>query len=151
MDDLRAFMKEYVQRTSLRHAEAATGVGHEAIRKFVEGETERPHGRSIRAFATQYWRERGLVFFAEPGGTEGPVFLASELRAIFPGGKAQALADVRRLFELAERFPDEVPGTSPAMQLWWSRLIEAEYRNELPYRKPRRQGGRARPRDGGKQ
>lgn len=144
-------MKEYVQRTSLRHAEAATGVGHEAIRKFVEGETERPHGRSIRAFTTLYWWERGLVFVSESGGAEAPVFWASELRAIFPGGKAQAIADTDRLFELAERFPDEVPGTSPGMKLWLSRLIEAEYRNELPYRKPRRQGGRARPRGGGKQ
>lgn len=144
-------MKEFVQGTSLRYAEAVTGVGHEAIRKFVDGETERPHGRSIRAFTTLYWKERGLIFVAETGGTEAPVFWASELRAIFPGGKPQATADVRRLFELAERFPEEVPGTLAAMQRWWSRLIEAEYRNELAYRKPRRQGGRGTPGRGGKQ
>jgi hypothetical protein len=149
LDDLRAFMKDFVEGTSLRHAEAVTGVGHEAIRKFVDGETERPHSRSIRTFTRLYWRERGLIFVAESGGTEAPVFWASELRAIFPGGKAQAIAEVRRLFELAERFPDEIPGTAPAMQLWLSRLIEAEYRNELPYRRPRRQGGRGRPRGGG--
>jgi hypothetical protein len=144
-------MKDFVAETSLRHAEAVTGVGHEAIRKFVDGETERPHPRSIRAFTRHYWKERGLVFVAESGGTEAPVFWASELRAIFPGGKPQATADVRRLFELAERFPEELPGTTAAMLRWWSRLIEAEYRNELPYRKPRKQGGRGRPDGGGKQ
>lgn len=138
-------MKEFVDRSSLRHAEAVTGVGHEAIRKFVEGETENPHPRSIKAFTRLYWRERGLVFVAESGGTDAPVFWASELRAIFPGGKPQALAEVRRLFGLAERFPAEAPDTAAAMERWWTRLVEAEYRDELPYRKPRRSGGRGKP------
>ncbi len=130
-----------MDRTSLRDAEAATGVGHEAIRKFVEGETVNPHPRSIKAFTSLYWRERGLVFVAEAGGTEAPVFWASELRAIYPGGKRQADADVRAIFALAERHPEELPGTAGAMKRWWMRLLDAEYRNEMPYRKPRRGRG----------
>lgn len=144
-------MKEFVDRTSLRHAAAVTDLGHEAIRKFVEGSTEKPHPRSIRAFTGLYWRERGLVFVAEAGGSEAPVFWASELRAVFPGGKAQALADVRKVFELAGRFPDELPDTAPGAERWLVRLVDAEYRNEMPYRRPRRRGGRGRPgpKDGG--
>ncbi|HEX2091368.1 MAG TPA: hypothetical protein VHG28_03160 [Longimicrobiaceae bacterium] len=133
-------MKEFVERHTLRDAETITGVTHEAIRKFIEGETERPHPRSLRAFTVLYWRERGLVFLAEAGGSEPPVFWASELRALFPGGREQAVADVRKVFELAERFPDEIPGTAAAMSRWWMRLIEAEYRNELPYPRPHRRG-----------
>ncbi|HEX7240022.1 MAG TPA: hypothetical protein VF263_07135 [Longimicrobiaceae bacterium] len=141
MEDLRAFMKEFVDRTSLRHAKAVTHIGYEAIRQFVEGETEQPHARTLRAFTVLYWRERGLVFVAEAGGSEPPVFWSSELRAIFPGGKEQALADARKLWELAGRHPDEIPATSPAFRKWVLRLIEAEYRDELPYRKPGRRGG----------
>jgi hypothetical protein len=144
VEDLRAFMKELVDRTSLRHAAALTDLGHEAIRKFVEGNTEHPHPRSIKAFTLLYWRERGLVFVSEAGGPEAPVFWASELRGVFPGGRAQALADVRKVFELAERFPEELPGTAGEIRGWMLRVIDAEYRNEMPYRRPRRQGARGR-------
>ncbi len=134
-------MADYVERNSLRDAELATGVAYEAVRKFVKRETEHPNPRSVRGFTRLFWRERGLVFVAE-SGEEAPVLWASELRAIFPKGREQALADVGTLFELAGRHPDELPASSPDVKRWLTRLIEAEYRNELPYRKPRRRGGR---------
>lgn len=134
-------MADYVDRNSLRDAEQVTGVAYEAIRKFVKRETEHPNPRSLKRFTRLFWRERGLVFVAE-GGEEAPVLWASELRAIFPEGREQALADAARIFGLAARHRDELPASAPAVERWLVRLIEAEYRNELPYRKPRRQGGR---------
>lgn len=142
-------MVAYVDRTSLRDAELATGVAYEAVRKFVKGDTEHPNPRSLRAFTRLFWRERGLVFVAE-GGEETPVLWATELRAIFPEGREQALADAARIFELAGLHPDDLPATAPAVQRWLMRLIEAEYRNELPYRKPRRRGGKPKQPPGGR-
>lgn len=146
VEELRAFLKEYLERHTLREAEEATGIGHETIRKFVEGETETPHPRSRAAYARLYWREKGLVFVAEETGVEGPLLWATALRTIFRGGKEQARADVEKLFELAGRHPGELPPSAAAMRRWLLELIEAEYRDAMPYRKP---GGRKRKGGGG--
>lgn len=142
VEELRAFLNEWLERHTLRDAEEVTGVGHETIRKFAEGDTGNPHPRSRAAYSRLYWREKGLVFVAEETGTEGPLLWATALRTLFPGGKEQAVADMEKVFELAGRHPDELPASAAAQKAWLLQLIEAEYRNAMPYHRPGRRGGR---------
>lgn len=138
VEELREFIREFVHRYSLRHAEYATGIGHETIRKFIEGETKVPYPRSRAAYTRLFWRERGLAHLAED---EVPILWATDLRAIFEGATLEeAKAEVRSIFAAA-RERGTLPPSAAKLESWILRLLEAEYGDGLPYRKPRRRPG----------
>ena len=87
-------MHQLVLDTSLRDVAARVGLGHEAMRKFVNGTTERPHQRSLRAMG-QLYNERQALHARER--TTAPT--AGQLKLLLPRGLEVASAEIRALFD----------------------------------------------------
>lgn len=88
-------MQELVLDTSLREAAGLVGLGHEALRKFVNGTTEKPHQRSLRSMGRLYLQRRA-------GGVQEvrtAVSKAPHLKLLFAPGLDAAIGEVRALFE----------------------------------------------------
>lgn len=120
MEEVRAFLRDFVDSSNLREAEATTGVGHEAIRKFCDGTTRTPHRRSLRAFTTLYWRMRGAVAEA-PADPD-----AWELRSVLPAGLDAGLAALERIIA---RDPATGERSEEAARVyeWAVRRLDFEY------------------------
>jgi hypothetical protein len=120
IETLRAFMEQLVLATSLRDVAALVGLGHEALRKFVNGTTERPHQRSLRAMG-QLYNERQAQ--AKERGTTPT---AGQLKLLLPRGLPDASAAVTEVF-------DAIRGTRKAgpyaeeMERFLLRRLEEEY------------------------
>ncbi|HYR09656.1 MAG TPA: hypothetical protein VEQ60_17915 [Longimicrobium sp.] len=93
IETLRAFMDQLVLDTSLRDVAALVGLGHEALRKFINGTTERPHARSLRAMG-QLYNERQAQ-----AKERAAVPTAGQLRLLLPRGLEDASAAVREAFD----------------------------------------------------
>ena len=93
IETLRAFMDQLVLDTSLRDVAALVGLGHEALRKFINGTTERPHQRSLRAMG-QLYNER-----QSQAKERAAVPTAGQLRLLLPRGLEDATAAVREAFD----------------------------------------------------
>lgn len=140
MEDLRAFMDALVVQHGLRAVGDMIGRGHEQVRKFVKRETQDPQERTRKAMAELYLDYHG----ARGGVAERPVerLTPRELRSVLSPGLTAAQGEVRRIFELARRHPDEVPATASALE----RLLLAQLREEyaesasLYAAQPRRRG-----------
>jgi DNA repair protein RadC len=57
LEELRAFITERTDRTSIRAVAASLGLGHSTLALFVNGKTKRPHPRLRRPLALWYLRE----------------------------------------------------------------------------------------------
>lgn len=84
-------MHQLVLDTSLRDVAALVGLGHEALRKFVNGTTERPHQRSLRAMGQLYNERQARERATAP--------TAGQLKLLLPRGLDDAKAAVRELFD----------------------------------------------------
>jgi hypothetical protein len=124
IETLRAFMGQLVLDTSLRDVAARVGLGHEAMRKFVNGTTERPHQRSLRAMG-QLYNERQALQARERATTP----TAGQLKLLLPRGLDEASAEVQAVF-------DSIRGTRRASPLaddleqWLLRRLREEYAAE---------------------
>jgi hypothetical protein len=120
IETLRAFMDQLVLDTSLRDVAALVGLGHEALRKFINGTTERPHQRSLRAMG-QLYNERQAQ-----ARERAAVPTAGQLRLLLPRGLEDASAAVREAF-------DAIRGTRKGgayvdnMERYLLRRLEEEY------------------------
>ncbi len=102
-----------------------TGVSKEGLRMFVEGHT-RPH-RSTR-------QTLGEIFLkVHPSGvmatqsTDGEWQLRKLLIELLSPGEKTARAELARIFELAKRFPEEVPASIDAVHEWMDLQVRGEY------------------------
>jgi len=127
-------MQKMVDRWSLRYVEAVTGVGHETIRKFIEGETERPHARFIEAYTRLYWQQQKTMRVAEDGSDGLPLVPVLELRRILPEGLEEAVAALKATFDPDAPSPPE----AAALEKWLLRLVNSAYGAGPHYQKGKR-------------
>lgn len=120
-------MRELVLESSLRPAAKRVGLGHEALRKFIIGETDRPHERSRRAMA-QLFLERRKLTVSE--GDTAPT--AGQLKLLLPRGLEKASAEVRTVFD-AIRGVGRPPALAKDLERWLLRRLQEEYAREVPY------------------
>jgi hypothetical protein len=121
IETLRAFMDQLVLDTSLRDVAALVGLGHEALRKFINGTTERPHARSLRSMGQLY-----NEFQAKEQAT---VPTAGQLKLLLPRGLQDASASVREVFD-AIRGTRKAGAYADDMERFLLRRLEEEYFDE---------------------
>lgn len=129
-------MAELVLDTSLREAAPLVGLGHEALRKFVNGTTEKPHQRTLRAMARLLLERRARGGVAE-ARTEVPS--APHLKLLFAPGLESSVDEVRAFFDdwREGRAP---PPLADKLEGWLIGKLREEYATEprAPLRKRRR-------------
>jgi hypothetical protein len=120
-------MAELVLDTSLREAAALVGLGHEALRKFVNETTERPHQRSLRSMGQLYLQRRAR------GVAEARTAVPSvpHLNLLFSPGLETATGEVRALFDdwREGRAP---PQLAAELERWLLSKLREEYAAEPP-------------------
>jgi hypothetical protein len=125
-------MHALVLDTSLRDAAAQVGLGHEALRKFVNGTTERPHQRSLRSMGQLYGKRAGAGVDETFRATES----AGQLKLLFARELDEAIAQARDLFA-ALREGREPPVNVAELEKWMVRKLREEHDGEprAPLRK----------------
>ena len=121
IETLRAFMRQLVLDTSLRDAAGLVGLGHEALRKFINGTTERPHQRSLRNMA-QLYNERQALKAHERATAP----TAGQLSLLLPRGLDEASAGIRALFDTI-RGSRRAPAIADDVESWLLRRLREEY------------------------
>lgn len=117
-------MHELVLDTSLREAAALVGLGHEALRKFVNGTTEKPHQRSLRSMGQLYHQRRGKgVAEVRSAPTAG------HLKLLFSPGLEASAAEVKALFD-EWRDGRPPPPLADALETWLLRKLREEHAAE---------------------
>jgi hypothetical protein len=129
-------MHELVLDTSLREAAGLVGLGHEALRKFVNGTTERPHQRSLRAMG-QLYHERKANRVAE--SRSAPT--AGHLKLLFSRGLEESTAEVHELFD-AWREGRPPPALAASVERWLVLRLGEEYAAEGSWAPPARKRSR---------
>ena len=117
-------MEELVLDTSLREAAALVGLGHEALRKFINRTTDKPHKRSQRSMANLYL-ERSRLRVAEVRTTP----TAGHLKLILPRGLEPAGEAVKGMFD-AWREGRKPPPLAAEIEKWLLAKVREEYAAE---------------------
>ena len=131
-----AFVADLCDRHTFRAVAARVGVSPETVRKYVAG-IGKPFLSTRKRMAELYLEHHPAGHAAErrPDGTRR---VHPPLKRVLPRGEAAARADLRALFELARRFPGEVPESAGALEEWLETQLAAEYAVEPRPRRPRR-------------
>lgn len=114
-------MHQLVLDTSLREAAARVGLGHEALRKFVNGTTERPHQRSLRAMGGLFNEHQALRARERPA-----IPTAGQLKLLLPRGEEEAAAQIRAVFDVI-RGSRRTPALADDLEQWLLRRLREEY------------------------
>ncbi|HEY0017156.1 MAG TPA: hypothetical protein VGC13_12590 [Longimicrobium sp.] len=94
------------------------------MRKFVNGTTERPHQRSLRAMGLLY-NERQALQARE----RGTIPTAGQLKLLLPRGLDEAGAEVRAVFD-AIRGTRKASPLADDLEQWLLRRLREEYAAE---------------------
>jgi hypothetical protein len=125
IETLREFTSELCAALTYRGAAAVTGLSKEGLRRFVEGESH--PNRSTR----QTLGELFLKLY--PGGSmwktskDGAWQLRVHLYELLSPGEQAARDELEKIFELAKRFPDEVPASVDQVHEWVDLQVQGEY------------------------
>jgi hypothetical protein len=122
---LRRFASDLCAKLTFRGAAGATGVSKEGLRKFVERET-RPNLATRQALGELFLKLHPSGAMATKQ-TDGEWQLREQLIELLPAGEKEARAELARLFELAKRFPDEVPPCVDRVHEWMDLQVRGEY------------------------
>jgi hypothetical protein len=117
LEDLRTFMAEVADATNLRDAGARVGLGHEALRKFIIGETERPHTRTLKAMAELYLEHQKLA-----AAERESIPTAGQLKLVLPRGLEAGIQAVEEVFATRPS-----SGPAKALEQWLVRRLREEY------------------------
>lgn len=136
-----------VVKYTLRGAAVQLGLKREALRKFVQGDTENPHMASRKRIAEAYLRYRGPAMVAEGGGPVPEPPDPAEIRLIFADREA-AYRFFDRLHQAhrAVHGEDALP-TADAVRSLLRRLADAAFASDPAVYAERRRRRRPRPRD----
>ena len=124
-DVLREFALELCARLTYRGAQAATGISKAALQKIVEGVSQPNH--------TTRQRLGELLLALYPHGAmwkkskNGEWEMRVHLFELLPPGEDEARAELAKIFELARRFPGEVPASAGRVHEWMDLQIRGEY------------------------
>lgn len=130
-------MRELVLDTSLREAAALVNLGHEALRKFVNETTERPHQRSLRSMGQLYLQRRaGGVAEARTPTPSSP-----HLKLLFSPGLDAATGEARALFD-AWRGGHAPPPLAAELERWMLGKLREEYAAEASWAPARKRSRR---------
>lgn len=133
-------MAEQATLRRLRPLAKDYGLAPETLRKFVEGYTRRPHKRQIELFGTKFLELHPSGYVREEP-VDGRARALPQLKNLLPADPERAQEVVDRLFELAARHPDELPGEALKIREWISKLLKAEFDAEAGQPPPRRKKG----------
>ena len=113
IETLRTFMADIVSTTNLREAARLVGRGREQVRRFVAGDIQRPHKRTLAAIE-RLWHQ------SDPSqvGSAPPTI---PLCSVLPPGVESASATIREMFKGSEH-----PQAS-VVQRWLLNRVRAEY------------------------
>jgi len=114
-------MEQLVLATSLRDVAAKVGLGHEALRKFVNGTTERPHQRSLRAMGLLFNERQALQVRERPATPT-----AGQLKLLLPRGEQEAGAAIAEVFD-AIRGTRKASALADDLEQWLMRRLREEY------------------------
>jgi len=117
-------MEELVLDTSLREAAALVGLGHEALRKFINRTTEKPHRRSLRSMANLYLERRRLQV-----AEVQTIPTAGHLKLILPRGLEPATEAVKGMFD-GWREGRKPPPLAADIEKWLIHKLREEYAKE---------------------
>jgi hypothetical protein len=119
------FAVEMVARYSLRGVARMTGLGVETVRKFIKRIGD-PNLATRRRFAELYLHHHaeGVV---KQDDREKRWRSRPRLITMLEPGKEAARRELAKLFELAKRFPEEMPAQIDDLQYWMDLQVRAEY------------------------
>jgi hypothetical protein len=147
VDDLRGFVAELVRDSNLREAARLIGRGREQVRKFVSGEIENPHPTTRQNIAKLYVQRQaagtGLARDVQATATT-----RTPLRLVLPRPVEKATAEIRAVFDVLRRHPDEAPESFAAIEKWLLTHVKEEYAVEVPYAQARQRRPRKSKADG---
>jgi hypothetical protein len=111
-------------------------VRHEALRKFINGETETPHRSNREAYARLYRQYRGPTrVVSQPGDRAYTAGVLSELKMILAPGEKAAKAEVRAIFAAARKSGEELPRGTTDLERLVVRMVADGYDGESTYPK----------------
>ena len=148
---LRRFASDLCARLTYRGAAGVTGVSKEGLRKLVEGEG-RPNLSTRQALGELFLKLHPSGVMATKQ-TDGEWQLREQLIELLPAGEKEARAELAKIFELAKRFPDEVPPCADPVHEWMDLQVRGEYWGQryvygFAKRERQRKGEAKRPRPG---
>lgn len=129
---LRDFVADQARVHGYRALADRMGTGHETLRKFATGRTVQPHPRQRELMGAEFLQ-------VHPGGyvrqatVDGRPRALAPLKMLLPPEREQAEEVLDRIFALAERHPEELPGQAAAVRAWMRRVLEAEFDADLRY------------------
>lgn len=129
---LRDFMGEQARLCGYRALAERLGTGHETLRKFVTGRTAQPHPRQRERMGAEFLEVHPSGYVRETTVDERPRALGP-LKLLLPPDREQAEEVLDRIFALAERHPDELPGQAAAVRAWMRRVLNAEFDADARY------------------
>jgi hypothetical protein len=122
---LRRFASDLCARLTYRGAAGVTGVSKEGLRKFVDGQT-RPNLATRQALGELFLKLHPSGVMATKQ-TDGEWQLREQLIESLAPGEQTARAELAKIFELAKRFPDEVPASVDQVHEWMDLQVRGEY------------------------
>ena len=136
LEVLRDFVEAKAHDHTYAGLEAAWGVGHETLRKFVLGATGNPHPRTLQVYGDKYLEHHPSGYVEER--VDGRPRGLRELKMVLPPGRTRASEIIDRVFDLAARHPGEAPEETERIREWLHSLLDAEYAAEVQYPSRRR-------------
>lgn len=137
---LRNFIQEQAQVYGYRGLAQRLRTGHETLRKFVTGRTALPQLRQRELMGAEFLEVHPAGYVRE-AAEDGTARALSPLKRLLPPDREQAAEVLERIFALAERHPDELPGQAAAVRAWLLRVLHAEFDADTRYPPGRRPRG----------
>jgi hypothetical protein len=132
LEVLRDFVGEQARLHGYRALAERLRMGHETLRKIATGRTAQPHPRQRELMGAEFLALHPGGYVRETTVDERPRAL-KPLKMLLPADHEEAAGVLDRIFELAERHPDELPGQASAVRAWMRRLLDAEFEGEARY------------------
>ncbi len=125
-DLLRQYAEDMVTQHALRGVARRSGLGVETVRKFILHIGE-PNVSTLRRFAEMFLNMHAEAVIMEEDEEVRKWRVRPRLLTVLPEGRFEARAALVKLFEVAKRFPDEVPLRLDELHDWMDLQVRAEY------------------------